>query len=63
MAHGTACLGPVTQAGCGVLCPSYNRGCYGCCRLCKRCMCRKKLHVLEQDALDDDKLHHELAER
>lgn len=28
--HGTPCLGPVTQAGCGALCPSYNRGCYGC---------------------------------
>lgn len=27
---GTPCLGPVTQAGCGALCPSYNRGCYGC---------------------------------
>lgn len=30
VAHGTPCLGPVTQAGCGVLCPAYNRGCYGC---------------------------------
>jgi sulfhydrogenase subunit delta len=30
VAHGTMCLGPVTQAGCGALCPSYNRGCYGC---------------------------------
>jgi sulfhydrogenase subunit delta len=30
VAHGTACLGPVTHAGCGALCPSYNRGCYGC---------------------------------
>ena len=30
VAHGTACLGPVTQAGCGALCPSCNRGCYGC---------------------------------
>jgi len=30
VAHGTPCLGPVTQAGCGNLCPSCNRGCYGC---------------------------------
>ena len=29
-AHGTMCLGPVTQAGCGALCPSYTRGCYAC---------------------------------
>jgi sulfhydrogenase subunit delta len=28
--HGTPCLGPVTHAGCGALCPSYDRGCYGC---------------------------------
>lgn len=27
---GTPCLGPVTQAGCGSICPSFNRGCYGC---------------------------------
>jgi coenzyme F420-reducing hydrogenase gamma subunit len=30
VAHGTPCLGPVTHAGCGALCPTYNRGCYGC---------------------------------
>ncbi|SDD79231.1 oxidoreductase [Glycomyces harbinensis] len=24
------CLGPITQAGCGAICPSYGRGCYGC---------------------------------
>jgi sulfhydrogenase subunit delta len=30
VAHGTPCLGPVTQAGCGAICPSYARGCYGC---------------------------------
>jgi len=27
---GPPCLGPVTQAGCGALCPSYHRGCFGC---------------------------------
>lgn len=30
VAEGTACLGPVTQAGCGALCPGCGRGCYGC---------------------------------
>ncbi|MBI3772116.1 MAG: sulfhydrogenase subunit delta [Gammaproteobacteria bacterium] len=24
------CLGPVTQTGCGALCPSHGRGCYAC---------------------------------
>lgn len=30
VAHGTPCLGPVTHTGCHALCPSYDRGCYGC---------------------------------
>src|SRR5690242_2684193 len=30
VAEGIPCLGPVTHAGCGALCPSYHRGCYGC---------------------------------
>jgi coenzyme F420-reducing hydrogenase gamma subunit len=30
VADGTPCLGPVTQAGCGAICPAYARGCYGC---------------------------------
>ena len=30
VAQATPCLGPVTHAGCGALCPTYDRGCYGC---------------------------------
>ena len=30
VAKGIPCLGPVTQAGCGAICPAYHRGCYGC---------------------------------
>ena len=30
VSRGTPCLGPVTQAGCGAICPAFGRGCYGC---------------------------------
>ena len=30
VAEGIPCLGPVTHAGCGAICPHYRRGCYGC---------------------------------
>lgn len=30
VAKGTPCMGPVTRTGCGALCPSFGRDCYGC---------------------------------
>jgi coenzyme F420-reducing hydrogenase gamma subunit len=30
VARGLPCLGPLTQTGCGAICPAYHRGCYGC---------------------------------
>ncbi|MGA2873101.1 MAG: oxidoreductase [Candidatus Dormibacteria bacterium] len=30
VAKGIPCLGPVTRAGCGALCPAIDRGCFGC---------------------------------
>jgi len=30
VARGLPCLGPVTQTGCGAICPAFGRGCYGC---------------------------------
>ncbi|MFN9721521.1 MAG: oxidoreductase [Planctomycetota bacterium] len=30
VARGVPCLGPITQSGCGAICPSFDRGCYGC---------------------------------
>ena len=30
VAYGEPCLGPVTRAGCGAICPAFRRGCFGC---------------------------------
>jgi coenzyme F420-reducing hydrogenase gamma subunit len=30
VARDLPCLGPVTRAGCGAICPAFDRGCYGC---------------------------------
>lgn len=30
VAKGEPCMGPVTRTGCGALCPSFGRDCYGC---------------------------------
>jgi coenzyme F420-reducing hydrogenase gamma subunit len=52
VAHGTPCLGPVTHAGCGALCPSYDRGCYGCfgpTETPNTVSLTKQLHVLGMD--------------
>jgi sulfhydrogenase subunit delta len=30
VSKGTPCLGPITHAGCGAVCPAFGRGCFGC---------------------------------
>ncbi len=60
VAHGTPCLGPVTHAGCGALCPAYDRGCYGCfgpMETPNTASLTKQLHVLGLDERDTERVY------
>jgi coenzyme F420-reducing hydrogenase gamma subunit len=60
VAHGTPCLGPVTHAGCGALCPSYHRGCYGCfgpMETPNTVSLTRQLHVLGMGERDVDRVY------
>ncbi|MFD9905770.1 oxidoreductase [Streptomyces sp. NPDC059063] len=52
VAHGTPCLGPVTHAGCGAICPAYGRGCFGCFGPSGSANLSALLPVLRRDGLD-----------
>ncbi|WP_030844040.1 oxidoreductase [Streptomyces sp. NRRL F-4474] len=54
VAHGTPCLGPVTHAGCGALCPTYGRGCYGCFGPAATTNLPALIPVLHRDGMDDE---------
>lgn len=68
---GKTCLGPVTRAGCGAICPTYRVGCEGCRGLAPGANLPSLRTVLAEHGLDeraaDDSLHlflaAELAER
>ena len=53
VAHGTPCLGPVTHAGCGAICPAYGRGCYGCFGPSGSVNLPALIPVLHRDGMDD----------
>lgn len=54
VAGGTPCLGPVTHAGCGALCPRHNRGCYGCFGPSAAPRTATLIPLLRRDGMSDD---------
>lgn len=54
VAHGTPCLGPVTHAGCGAICPAYGRGCYGCFGPTGRPNLRSMIAQLRRDGMSEE---------
>jgi coenzyme F420-reducing hydrogenase gamma subunit len=53
VAEGIPCLGPVTRAGCGALCPAHHRGCYGCFGPAERPATATLIPLLRRDQLSD----------
>jgi sulfhydrogenase subunit delta len=58
VAEGIPCLGPVTHAGCGALCPSYHRGCYGCFGPAATPNSAALIPLLRRDGMSDGDIEH-----
>ena len=56
VAQGTPCLGPVTHAGCDALCPTFDRGCYGCFGPASQPNCDSLLRTLQEQGTTDRQL-------
>jgi coenzyme F420-reducing hydrogenase gamma subunit len=56
VAHGTPCLGPVTHAGCGALCPAFQRGCFGCFGSTRQARTEAMARLLLAEGADPDSL-------
>jgi len=54
VADGIPCLGPVTHAGCGALCPSHHRGCYGCFGPAAKPRTATLIPLLRRDGMSED---------
>jgi sulfhydrogenase subunit delta len=57
VAHGTPCLGPVTHAGCGAICPAFGRGCYGCYGPAERANTASLAHAWQELGADHRSLY------
>jgi sulfhydrogenase subunit delta len=53
---GMACLGPITQSGCGALCPTFHRGCYGCFGPAETTNTSAMIGALRAQGMPDDEL-------
>ncbi|MBK7977504.1 MAG: oxidoreductase [Deltaproteobacteria bacterium] len=54
--RGLPCLGPVTRSGCGALCPSMRRDCYGCFGPCAGAEPRALAHRYRTMGIPPDEL-------
>jgi len=56
VAQGIPCLGPITQSGCGAICPAYDRGCYGCFGPAAQANCDSLVEHYQSSAVQSERL-------
>lgn len=59
--RGIACLGPLTEDGCGAVCPSHNVPCFGCWGLVKGANLTAEYHLLQEKGFDIDAIKKRMA--
>jgi sulfhydrogenase subunit delta len=62
VSYGWPCMGPVTNAGCGALCPSNNRDCYGCWGPMKDANSKALADKFEKIGLSKEDIHRRFTE-
>ncbi len=56
VAENKPCLGPVTHAGCGAICPAFGRACYGCYGPSDTANMPAVTRILKDQGLSDDEI-------
>jgi sulfhydrogenase subunit delta len=54
--RGLKCLGPVTRAGCGAICPAHHTGCCGCRGMVDKPFTESHRNILREHGMTDDEI-------
>lgn len=57
---GELCLGPITNGGCGALCPTNKVACYGCRGPCKQSSIKAFIDLMKEKGYTEEQVHEKM---